>query len=545
MQSSAQLPTYAQSLKEHLAVVQIAAKLVAPLSNSESCDLIESDEMPVLANEHYKKVHLVLYRVLAVKPSNRSDIMLTREVFHALKQKVIQHPKYKFFSGIRRVLKGTDLGEFLYDIPQAKAHKKIISKAQQSGAPSSNGMCYGLAASSLMALAMNELPLFDARAKRHCHSSIFSERKISRYMQNKAAFQDLNESEQEDAVFFQVVDIFQRSFLYGYLYDNSKRKYQDFMTTVGLVAPDRLPVLMRVGINTGIYSRANLAMFFDRIEDVLILSKKSAPVGILITNIKHAVSVSYDFERNKWRLVNASASALVSKEYIADWVMGSYGSFDADNIVLNFQFITPESNMLECNQRFIDLKVWHDEFFNSVLETAKTTQDFASSNVIQVAALNGDVDTVEKLISCQVDLNAFEKFPPLLCAVQNAHLQIIEILVRAGADVNFQAAESILSIPALAISLGNHEVISRLLDTKKVDLEKTHRQSLHQFDVMCGHHNLPVKRKEQFLQAHRQGEDVVFTALDLPGLFGNLDVVEVLEKYQRSKVGEVIRSAGI
>lgn len=65
------------------------------------------------------------------------------------------------------------------------------------------------------------------------------------------------------------------------------------------------------------------------------------------------------------------------------------------------------------------------------------TGGFADSTAIHVAASNGHGDVVRYLISCQAELNASgPEMNPLFAAIREGKLDIVKMLVDAGADLH-------------------------------------------------------------------------------------------------------------
>ncbi|GAB7365493.1 hypothetical protein MBLNU230_g6566t1 [Neophaeotheca triangularis] len=62
--------------------------------------------------------------------------------------------------------------------------------------------------------------------------------------------------------------------------------------------------------------------------------------------------------------------------------------------------------------------------------------EFAGNTPLQIAALNGNADVVEYLISegCKIDSANVDKDTPLIDAAENGHIETVEILLKAGVD---------------------------------------------------------------------------------------------------------------
>ncbi|QIW95506.1 hypothetical protein AMS68_001024 [Peltaster fructicola] len=62
--------------------------------------------------------------------------------------------------------------------------------------------------------------------------------------------------------------------------------------------------------------------------------------------------------------------------------------------------------------------------------------EFAGNKPLQIAALNGNAEVVEYLISegCQVDCANVDKDTPLIDAAENGHVDVVRILLKAGVD---------------------------------------------------------------------------------------------------------------
>ena len=76
------------------------------------------------------------------------------------------------------------------------------------------------------------------------------------------------------------------------------------------------------------------------------------------------------------------------------------------------------------------------------------------------ACYNGDIDYVRKYISCGKDVNVSErKNSPLLAAISQHQVEIVELLMNNGADVNFNPDKN-LTVLGWAVDCANYQTFS-------------------------------------------------------------------------------------
>lgn len=92
---------------------------------------------------------------------------------------------------------------------------------------------------------------------------------------------------------------------------------------------------------------------------------------------------------------------------------------------------------------------------------------------LHIAGLAGTPDSIEKLLnySDNVDVNAETTHPatPLFLAARRGHLEIVKLLVEAGADLNYRGGP-LKETPIMIAAREGHEEIVEYLGTHEVNL---------------------------------------------------------------------------
>lgn len=531
MHSSAHESPYKASDEEYEAFVQEMARLVVRLTPRQCDELIESSDLSIFANAVYKQVHAILRRPNKAEKPTRRDVILTRELYHALKQRAASLLSNTIFNSTKRMMLDhlSYAGAYAFATQQDITHQRLVRRAAQVDEHLVSGLCFALAASGVMAVMLNDINSFDVRVSRLEGTSDWRLSKIKDFLANKRDFAKLNEKEAEDAIFFQVILLFQKLHTYKQIHHEEQRVgHQDFFAAAKLVAPEPLQEMALCSNFTWIYDRRSLAQLFDQLEDKFFSDAQKSPVAIMITSLRHIICVTFDYEHNAWRLINAAPSFLVRKEFIADRILKTFSMQDLNNIVLNFQFVTLASTANQYYEAMLELMEWNVGHIQKTLEIAKLP-DSQGATVLQVAARCGDLICVNGSIHAGFDVNAAEHLSALECAVMRHYSDIVDVLIIAGANINYQRDESSLSILARAILLGSHAIIKRLLqEGDKLDKTIIHKFSEDKFDFICEAYEVTAEKRQAFLNKHRNKSDVIFTAFDLLALVDYPEVEKLL-----------------
>ncbi len=121
-----------------------------------------------------------------------------------------------------------------------------------------------------------------------------------------------------------------------------------------------------------------------------------------------------------------------------------------------------KENNIKSLESFLNHKTNCKELFN--LNSYIKIEDKIESAALMWAALNGNTKMVELLIKAQADVNVQNKYgnTALMWAAFNGTTEIVELLIKAHADVNVQNISGDTAL-MWAISLGNTEVVDLLI----------------------------------------------------------------------------------
>ena len=98
-------------------------------------------------------------------------------------------------------------------------------------------------------------------------------------------------------------------------------------------------------------------------------------------------------------------------------------------------------------------------------QLSKAAEQSGEHTPLMIAALEGDLETVNALLSLKANVNVpdNEGRTALMFAVVNSHAEIVEALLRAGARVNARARDGGTAL-MLAASNGNAQITRLLLN---------------------------------------------------------------------------------
>ena len=100
--------------------------------------------------------------------------------------------------------------------------------------------------------------------------------------------------------------------------------------------------------------------------------------------------------------------------------------------------------------------------------------DYARNTPLQIAALEGFVEPVRHLISegCTVNCKNIDGDTPLIDAVENGHLQVVEILLKAGADPRMRNGKGFEPLDLVNVESDDYEAIRDSLTTAKAKFRR-------------------------------------------------------------------------
>lgn len=155
---------------------------------------------------------------------------------------------------------------------------------------------------------------------------------------------------------------------------------------------------------------------------------------------------------------------------------------------------------------------------------------FASSTLLTVAAKNGYIDVVQRLISAGDNVDATDEngYTALLLAAMHGHTDVVQALVIAGADINALANGE--STPLhLATMRGHANVVDALLQVPDIEVDTPGHDGHTQIQLAAarGHTAVVIALLNAGVDAHDPYDDTA-TALHFAAANGHVGVVKAL-----------------
>ena len=147
-----------------------------------------------------------------------------------------------------------------------------------------------------------------------------------------------------------------------------------------------------------------------------------------------------------------------------------------------------------------------------------------------MAAENGHLEVIEALIKADADVNASNKngTTALQVAAINGHLKVVEALIEAGADVNASNNNGVTALQVAAEN-GHLEVIEALIKAgAKVDQENTNGDTALKYAADHGHVKIVKALIKAGADINKSGGENKETALKYAAQKGHTEVVEAL-----------------
>jgi hypothetical protein len=406
-------------------------------------------------------------------------------------------------------------------------HLHIMDLMEVAGYPVGDkmGFCFGLAAMGVSAVLVNDIETFNERIRFLATYSVDDFQKLysvfvgekNNAELEKKSFNAILESNpiykklQQDVLpFFDGVTLYQAAYKQPWLFEPGKQLYhQDIVNTAPLIQSLKLDDEKGIAKNVatqdvadsfaGIYSTDEIVGYLESFKKEFYSDPKAIEAVVLnIVSRDHAISVSYNYDKKIWLLIDANV--LPVKEFsdssqlainLKNSLQGAitervfHSSFDSNYIAFRTKIICTDKSVPQVIE---NLSKWYnnDDYkkLHQISEKKAGVIDqigctwayleyvYANGGKKGIELFNKNVEFNAKQLTdyinekgiANIDINYQnqQKFTPLMAAVFNQDSKLVRTLLRNGADVNLvnEFKDSALHIAA---RLGNSEVVSLLL----------------------------------------------------------------------------------
>lgn len=382
-------------------------------------------------------------------------------------------------------------------------HQSLIQKLMLTSYYNINsGICFGIASMGLQAFLLRDTVSFDKRiSELHSLTPDKFQRKLAEiHAKCKGIEEDIKKEllyvhdSQEYATqfnnalqkklgklgwpeksllsttaFFDGILVYQIPYLYGHLFPHTTKPLnQDFLMSAALVLPQALE--NQGGIETissfcGAYTIEELENNLMSLQKIINEQQANFPVGMMLGNHNHALSIGFDPKYKKWMLIEADngPTEWMNEKELAHRINQI---FSKNNITLiNTDIYTTGTNS-EAAKKIILAWKKSDAFIKShaITPARAKIKDSSEVTLLFIATQNNYPEMVRELIKNGAEINIHSKEcpSPLCVASCMGNIQLVQELLSHGAVVNQVTSWS--SPLIMAAKRRNVEVVRLLLD---------------------------------------------------------------------------------
>lgn len=229
---------------------------------------------------------------------------------------------------------------------------------------------------------------------------------------------------------------------------------------------------------TGLYSKKELALFFESFQEAFSQFQANKPVAFLLSSYNHTMMLGYHPETTLWTLLDPAALPSVSFENVddlADTVMQAFSgqefiSFGTSAFVIDYQ--TDETATEEkALATWLETDAMRTMHAVTPQKASFTHPKFGSW--LYTASMQSDVSTATALLEAGANPNVTteDKATPFSIATQRGDKALLKLMLDHEADINSRNKSG--STPLIiAMTKHNQEIINFLLK-QKADPNKT------------------------------------------------------------------------
>src|SRR3990167_6630379 len=365
------------------------------------------------------------------------------------------------------------------------------------------GVCYGVSCMGLQAILLRDTAAYDKRINllydidprdlankiadaltkwRLIESDIRKQLKLScndnefEFKYHEAINRALNKLDSNEKhlltanAFFNGVALHQSPQIYGYLFERDKKPLNQMLQASALIlTPEAL--LERGGVKEvanfcGAYTIDEIRNNLLALQKTIFASGVKFPIGMILSNHNHALTIAFDPKYKKWLLIEADSGPT---ECLTEPALA---------IKIN-QLFSHTSTTIFNTEVYVtgDNRCAADDIINQWKKTTPYTQshtitkerasyqDSDRATLLYIAAQNDHLDVVKEVLSKGANMNNVTSSCPtaLYTACYYGYADIVKELLRCGADVNADNQYGATSI--MVAGMQRHiDIVKELLD---------------------------------------------------------------------------------
>lgn len=358
-------------------------------------------------------------------------------------------------------------------------HEKLVAIIQRAGYPvNSEGVCFGVALMGLQAMLAGELAEFNARLDKIFSLTNQQIERLYLFFASRSEEGNLYNAEADlTADEWEIITLCQNIALHLKPYEHPDyfpgTTHQDAITTVNLLAPNKLRETSYINKDTGqhitqdepafsdlleqgklrkIYGAstikfydsitgafdfASLTQYFSMIQKELFGKQSILPLALLLGCSNHAIAVTFDPSQKLWMIANANKlpAYAVAEHDISAAVIHALSGSQTGCVIMQTQFAGIKSPHETLTSNSINkIKEWNAKNLDINTDKLSAMRDDDNCSYFLLAAKTGDLDAVKKLHQADINAAGASGYTPLMLASMFGHLDVVMELLQRGAD---------------------------------------------------------------------------------------------------------------
>lgn len=363
-------------------------------------------------------------------------------------------------------------------------HARLIQHMQEQeiempGLPNNKGVCYGIAYMAVQAILSDDIDTFDRRIAKLNMAPKELLVQINRVKEARKKRQPITRDSdllyEEIPAFLEGVELCQQGYLrYSLFTVNKPKSQQDIMLMVPLVfsqALEKRGGLTEIITLTGAYEENELSLYFKLLDNSL--KNHSHSVAIVLSISNHAITVGYDPIHKEWLFVDANELPTqrfpvmdivsITKKILSAYLTES--EIRNNNAIFATKIYGTESSkqeLMKCINHLTQENQW--KLIHTISPKKAALLDSINSSWLYIAAQQGHIDVVNALIDAGANVNLLidNDIRPLFVAAENGHLDVVKALIKANANLNLGIANGATPL-FVAAQKGHLAIVNELI----------------------------------------------------------------------------------